>query len=297
MAATEWSIETGGRISHQAASEKARRERRHALILPREHGAWGLLLVPMVTGAGIALRTGDRIVPFLLLLIAALALFWLRTPLESWLGTSPMRAQTKQERLTVGIVVVALGKIAAIALCLLLWAGRNAGLWPLGAAVAVAFIAQALIKRLGRRARMLSEIVGTIGLTASAPAAYYVITGNFNATAWMLWLANILFAGDQIHYVQLRIHTAKIEGFRAKLAHGWAFALGQALMTAVLTVVCLDRLMPPVASIAFAPLLFRGWFYFVQEPGPLLVRRLGWNELKHATAFCLLFIAAFILAR
>ncbi len=297
MAATEWSIETGGRISHQAASEKARRERRHALILPREHGAWGLLLVPMVTGAGIALRTGDRIVPFLLLLIAALALFWLRTPLESWLGTSPMRAQTKQERLTVGIVVVALGKIAAIALCLLLWAGRNAGLWPLGAAVAVAFIAQALIKRLGRRARMLSEIVGTIGLTASAPAAYYVITGNFNATAWMLWLANILFAGDQIHYVQLRIHTAKIEGFRAKLAHGWAFALGQALMTAVLTVVCLDRLMPPVASIAFAPLLFRGWFYFVQEPGPLLVRRLGWNELKHATAFCVLFIAAFILAR
>ena len=144
---------------------------------------------------------------------------------------------------------------------------------------------------------MLSEIVGTIGLTASAPAAYYVITGNFNATAWMLWLANILFAGDQIHYVQLRIHTAKIKGFRARLAHGWAFALGQALMTAVLTVVCLDRLMPPAASIAFAPLLFRGWFYFVQEPGPLLVRRLGWNELKHATAFCVLFIAAFILAR
>ncbi len=30
-------------------------DRRRALILPREHGAWGLLLVPMVTGAGIAL--------------------------------------------------------------------------------------------------------------------------------------------------------------------------------------------------------------------------------------------------
>jgi hypothetical protein len=144
---------------------------------------------------------------------------------------------------------------------------------------------------------MLSEMVGTIGLTASAPAAYYVITGEFNATAWMLWLANILFAGDQIHYVQLRIHTAKIQGFRAKFGRGWGFALGQALMTAIITLACLARLMPPIASLAFAPLLFRGWFYFVQEPTPLVVRRLGWSELKHATAFCVLLIATFILAR
>jgi len=140
-------------------------------------------------------------------------------------------------------------------------------------------------------------MIGTVGLTAAAPAAYYVITGEFNVTAWMLWLANILFAGDQIHYVQLRIHTAKVEGFRNKLAKGWVFAAGQAIMTATLTVVCVARLMPPVASIAFAPLLFRGWFYFIQEPAPLIVRRLGWNELKHATAFCVLFIATFILAR
>ena len=144
---------------------------------------------------------------------------------------------------------------------------------------------------------MLSEMVGTIGLTASAPAAYYVITGEFNGTAWMLWLANILFAGDQIHYVQLRIHTAKIQGFRAKFTHGWGFALGQALMTAIITLACLARLMPPIASLAFAPLLFRGWFYFVQEPTPLVVRRLGWSELKHATAFCVLLIATFILSR
>ena len=144
---------------------------------------------------------------------------------------------------------------------------------------------------------MLSEMVGVIGLTAAAPAAYYVVTGEFNTVAWTLWLANILFAGDQIHYVQLRIHTAKIQGFRAKLAHGWGFAVGQALMTAVITLACMARLMPPIASLAFAPLLFRGWFYFVQEPAPLIVRRLGWSELKHATAFCVLLISTFILAR
>lgn len=277
--------------------DKVRRERRRALILPREHGAWGLLLVPMVTGAGVAFHQASHIFPLILLLTAALALFWLRTPLESFLGTSAMRAQTREESHTLRSAIALYAGVATVALAGLLWAGRNADLWPLGAAVAAAFIGQAVLKKLGRQTRMLSEMVGTIGLTASAPAAYYVITGEFNATAWMLWLANILFAGDQIHYVQLRIHTAKIQGFRAKFTHGWGFALGQALMTAIITLACLARLMPPIGSLAFAPLLFRGWFYFVQEPTPLVVRRLGWSELKHATAFCVLLIATFILAR
>ena len=280
-----------------AATEKARRERHRALIVPREHGAWGLLLVPMITGAGVAFRECSHIFPLILLSAAALALFWLRTPAESLLGTSAMRAQTSEEARTVKLAIAILGAIAAVALGGLLWSGRNIDLWPLGAVAAAAFIAQAFLKRLGRRARIWSEMVGTIGLTAAAPAAYYVITGNFNATAWMLWVANLLFAGDQIHYVQLRLHTAKIEGFRAKLAHGWTFALGQALMTAVLTLACMSRLMPVFVSLAFAPLLFRGWFYFVQEPSPLIVRRLGWGELKHATAFCVLFIGMYTLAR
>ncbi len=277
--------------------EKARRERRRALIVPREHGAWGLLIVPMITGAGVAFRQASHIFPLILLSAAALALFWLRTPLESLIGTAVIRAESHDERRIVRTLAMILGAIAALALAVLLWAGRNADLWPLAAAVAAAFIGQALLKKLGRRARMASEMVGIVGLTAAAPAAYYVITGEFDVTAGMLWLANILFAGDQIHYVQLRLHTAKIEGFRAKLQRGWGFAIGQALMTTIITIACLNRLMPPIASLAFAPLLFRGWFYFIQEPGPLVVRKLGWNELKHASAFCVILIATFILAR
>ena len=277
-------------------AEGARSARRHALILPREHGAWGLLLVPMVTGAGVAFRASVHVTPFLLLLTAALALFWLRTPVESLLGTSAMRAQTKEERREVAIVIVILAKIAIAALAALLWAGRNPGLWLIGVAAVVAFVGQTLLKKLGRRTRMLSEIVGTIGLASVAPAAYYVMTGKLGVTAWMLWLANLIFAGNQIHYVQLRIHTARIEGLRAKLAHGWAFAAGQGVMTVALTVTCMTGLLPEFASLAFAPLLFRGWFYFIQKPGPLFVRRLGWSELAHAVAFCVLFIATISLS-
>jgi len=298
MATTECSIERmGRRASEDAATDHARRERRHALILPREHGAWGLLLVPMVTGAGVAFRESNHVAPALLLLVTTLALFWLRTPVESLLGTSAMRAQTRDERHAVAIVIAALGSVTALVLGALLWAGQNPMLWLIGAAAGLAFVGQALLKKLGCRTRMLSEIVGTIGLTASGPAAYYVITGKFGATAWMIWIANLIFAGDQIHYVQLRIHTARVEGFLAKLKRGWAFAAGQLLMTAALTIACLLGLIPAIASIAFSPLLFRGWFYFIQKPAPLAVRKLGWNELSLAVAFSVIFIAAFAITK
>lgn len=276
-------------------AEKGQHERRHALIVPREHGAWGLLLVPMITGAGLAFRESTNIVPFVLLLTSAMALFWLRTPFEILVGTSAMRAQTKDERRTVISAVAILAIIATLGLGTLLWAGRNANLWWIGAAAGAAFAGQALLKKLGRRARMLAQVVGTIGLTASAPAAYYVITGQFNATAWTLWIVNLVFAGNQIHYVQLRLHTARVEGLRARLSRGWAFAAGQLLLTAALTVACVGGLLPQFASLAFAPLLFRGWFYFLQKPAPLVVRKLGWSELAQAIAFCVLLVVTFSL--
>jgi len=303
IAVNEYSIErlncgTSARdFSDGVASEKAQRERRRALILPREHGAWGLLLVPMVTGAGVAFRESHNILPALLLLLAALALFWLRTPAESLLGTSALRAQTTNERWTATLVIAGLATVAGFALGTLLWAGQNPLLWLVGAVAGAAFVGQALLKKLGRRTRMLSEIVGTIGLTAAGPAAYYVMTGKFGATAWIVWSANLIFAGDQIHYVQLRILTARVEGFRAKLQRGWTFAAGQLVMTVVLTIACLLGVIPVIASIAFSPLLYRGWFYFIQKPSPLVVRKLGWNELSHAVAFCVLFIAAFAVAK
>jgi hypothetical protein len=278
------------------ATVKARQERRLALILPREHGAWGLLLVPMITAAGVALRAGGRILPVLLLLAAALALFWLRTPCESLVGLWAMRAKTSVERREVGIVIAALAAVAGIALAALLWAGRNPALWLIGIAAGAAFVGQGLLKRRGRSVRMLSEIVGTIGLTSSAPAAYYVMTGRFGATAWMLWLASLLFAGNQIHYVQLRIHTARVEGLREKFAHGWRFAIAQFAMAIVLVAAARRGFLPQIALLAFVPLLFRGWFYFFKRPAPLVVRSLGWSELTQAIAFCVLFIGAFALA-
>ena len=272
-------------------------ERRSALILPREHGAWGILLIPLCTGVGVAIPQGGRVLPVVLFLLAALTLFWMRTPVESWLGTSPMRAQSKAERWLVQGVTAGLGCVALALLAALFWQGRNSGLLLLGAAAAAAFVAQAILKKLGRSTRVLSQIIGAIGLTCTAPGAYYVATTHFGPTAWGLWLANWIFAANQVHYVQTRIRGAKLQGFAARCAHGAGFLEGHVAAIGLLLIALSLRWLPGMALLAFVPALVRGIAWFFGEPEILVVRRIGWTELCHALFFGTLLIAAFYLGR
>src|SRR5271169_834752 len=82
------------------AVSAAQRARRRALIVPREHGAWGLLLVPLFTGVAAGFASAHRAWPLLVFTIATLSLFWLRTPLENLMGTGSLTAQTAGERWT-----------------------------------------------------------------------------------------------------------------------------------------------------------------------------------------------------
>jgi hypothetical protein len=281
-------------IPQIAKPAPANKARVRALVIPREHGAWGLLLIPLVTGASAALAVTPNWIPLALFTVAALALFWMRTPVESAAGTSPMRAQSASETNSLLIAIAALGSTAMMCVTVLLWNGRNRGLLALGAVAALAFVAQAIVKKLGRGARMASQMIGCIGLTATAPAAWYVITGQLDARALGLWLANWIFAGNQIHYVQLRIHAARAASFQERLQRGRWFFLGQFAMLAALVGAWRFHLLPGVALVAFLPLLIRGWLWFVSGAQPLAVKRLGWTELAHGVTFGLLLIASYL---
>ena len=68
------------------ALRAAQQARIRALVIPREHGAWGLLLVPLFTGVVAGYASEHRIWPLLLFTMAALSLFWLRTPSKASLA-------------------------------------------------------------------------------------------------------------------------------------------------------------------------------------------------------------------
>lgn len=268
-------------------------ERLRSFIFPREHGAWGILLVPLVTAAWIGFGTGRGILPLILFVVASLALFCLRTPLEIWLETSPLRAQTPAERHVALYSVVAYAAVAVIALIFLLGHEHAYGLLPLGAVVGALFLAHAGLKKLGRQTRMSAQLIGSLGLTSTAAGAYYVVAGQFDSKALLLWGANWLFAANQIQFVQLRIHSARAAGLAEKVARGKSFLAAQLLTMLLLAAAWRVGGLPGAAALAFAPALIRDLLWLLRRPAPLEINRLGYGELANALAFGVLFILGF----
>lgn len=269
--------------------------RLRSMVIPREHGAWGMLLVPLVTGAIVAVRTGFNGGALALFVCAALSLFWLRTPVESWLGTSAIKAHTDDERSFVLRMILLIGLFAATCVATLLWNGRNRELLLIGAIAGLAFGVQTGVKKLGRQGRMPAQVIGAIGLTSTAAGAYYVATGQLDRTAIALWLANWLFAGDQIHFVQLRIRSGRAAAIEEKLKSGFPFVLMQLPLVGGLVAGYCVGLFPAMIALAFLPVLLRGTLWFIRGYQPLDVHNLGFSELRQALFFGALLCAAFLL--
>ncbi|HEX8817672.1 MAG TPA: YwiC-like family protein [Terriglobales bacterium] len=278
-------------VEAESAVQKARTR---ALVVPREHGAWGLLLVPLFTGLVAGFASSYRLLPLALFTITALALFWLRTPVESLIGSSPIAAHTPRERFIALFASIVLAAIAAVCLAALLWGWRNQGLLLVGGIAAVALVVQAVLRKLGRSTRMASQFVGSIGLTATAPAAYYLGSGRLDSHAIILWAANWAFACDQVHFVQLRIHAGRASNFSEKFAKGKFFFLGQIALTLVLIFAALRQIIAPLVLVAFVPGLIRGTRWFFLPAAPLDVKKLGWSEMRQGIIFGVLLALAFV---
>lgn len=264
-----------------------------SFVLPREHGAWGMLLIPLMTGAGVGFATGHAALPLVLFIAAALSIFGLRTPVEAWLGASALRPVTPWERRVVLYSIFSYAAVAMLTVGWLLLKAETLGLIFIGAAAAIVFGLQASLKKTGRQARLISQLVGAIGLTSTAAGAYYVVTGTLGQQAFAIWALNWLFAANQIHFVQTRIRGARAASLQEKFAQGKWFLLGEILMAVVLATAWGAGLLPGLAALAFVPVFLRGLYWFLEGEKPLVIHRLGFTELAHALAFGILLIIGF----
>jgi hypothetical protein len=273
-----------------------------------------MLLVPLVTGAVAGNPRGERIVWILLFATVALGLFCLRTPVEAALQISPLRPQNDGERSLIYSSIFIYSSVPVLALTVLILWAHAYGLLLLGAAAAIAFLLQAILKQLGRNirlraealtvtsspallrraeARMNAQLTGAIALSSTAAGAYYLATGHFGPTAVIIWLANWLFAANQIHFVQLRIHSARAMTTPEKFRHGRGFLIHQAFSLLLLGLIWQAGWLPGLVLMAFGLLLVRGFVWFLESPRPLRIQRLGISELLYAIVFGVFFIAGF----
>lgn len=245
--------------------------------VPREHGAWVMLTVPLLVGLASG-RPG--FIPALLLLVAASCLFCGQ---EGW--RPPWRLRSLWP--------------AAVALAAVTLLVRGYGLWSvLDAGVVAALLALVWLalptRRLARR-QTAGQLLAVAVLTLGAPAGYAVAHGAVSATAWLGWLACFAWFAGGVLYVQMLLAAPKSEaGLPAATrwrAGGWCLGYHAALGVA-----CVALLSGGAAglllAVGLAPAPLRAAWRYPRLGPKLVLKQVGLWEAAYSVWFAAFAITA-----
>ena len=262
-------------------------------LLPREHGAWGIVLIPYLTAVVIAGYWTPAVVVGL---GAVLAAFIARYPVELLFNQglyrragSPPRSRVKKFACGYATVASALGVglISGWKLYLLL---------PIGL---LALLLLAVHLRLGHEGEDRSwgaELLGTAGLTLSGLAGWVVATGSLDATGALVWLLNCVFFCAGVVYVKARIrHRLAVHRPELRGTTRWMIAC-HAVMVIFVASLLIARWIPPLVAVPFALAAARAGWGAAQGERPFALRRLGWSEVALSVFFALFLTLGFRLA-
>ena len=272
-----------------------------AAPMPDDHGAYAMLLLPMVLGFILgAVRGVDPLTDplgvvagCLLFAVALMALFFASEPLSvAFKPRSSVGARRRAVRWLA--IYLAVGVIAGAPL-MLVW-----GLWGLGwfVVAAGALMVLFLVAVKVRKQRSLGvRLPGIIGLTLSGPGAYYVVTGRLDAQAWGLWVACAVYFVGTVFNVRswFEMNRQKKSGIEEPKLPGWlvacivAYIAGGALVVAGIAA---WGALPWVAFVAFVPSLLRAVWTLRSTPYRIPIRRVGLIEFAQSFAFALLLLVA-----
>lgn len=253
------------------------------LRLPKEHGAWAMLYVPFVLGVAVA---GSISLPVLLLLLAISALFISRESLLVW-WRARKRGKEAREAGKLLAIYLLLAILCGLPL-LLIW--RFVWLLPLGLIGAALLVfnsqqgAQLAERSLG------NELLAIGGLTLTAPAAFYVASGQWGSTAFWLWLLSALYFVSSVFYIKLRVYRLNPrKQLEQRRAWRSCAAYHSFLLVALLALVLTGNL-SLFAFIAFAPVLARTLWSLFKPVTQVNLKRAGILEIIYSLIF-LIFVA------
>jgi hypothetical protein len=264
------------------------------LLLPREHGSWGMLLFPLIS-AMILTRRWDW--SLAAAGAAAVAVFLLREPLlvlarqrYLWREVRPETAAARRSLLVFGGLLAASGA----------WLAAAAPLpWLIGLGLAAAALtAVAIYGALHNLQRSpLLQIAGAAGLTASALLPYLAAGVPPDRALLLLMSAHLVHSAGSVLVVHARLEAARALKMNAP-AHGRHTAAAiwlalHALAAAALILAGEPRLGLILAlplAVHAADLARLGNPQFLRTP----LRRVGLRELGLSVVFAALLVAALL---
>jgi len=276
-----------------ATSPAARRRSAFSVSVPRQHGAWSILLASYFVGA---VALGGDAAPALVLLVAVVGGFMARHAIVS----AARMSDNELRKRAVGGWAALYGVLGALSAAVLLTVYQRWLLVPLGALALVPALVALILERRRQDRTLAGELVGAVGLSLIAPLASCAATGTLEGRTWALWFLTAgFFAGSVFHVRYLVRCKAARAGTLAVRRHAalpsvWFHFTAVVAAFVLVALGLLPRLAPSALVYALARVCAA---VGSRRKAPVVVRRVGFAELGHTFAFVVLLVAAYRVAQ
>ena len=269
--------------------------------LPKEHGSWAMLAVPLMVGFAVAAQNAAQNAAqwqwrSLLLIAAALGLFLVRFPIDTLIKTRKRPTADRARLIRWSIIY---GSIAMACGGWLIVVDQLYALVEIGLIGAALLVYHWWLVERRQEMSALGELAGIFGLALGAPLAYYASTGMLAGTALALWIVNALYFGGTVFYIKLKVRQQPKEPapdrVGERLIKAKACLTYQSIVLTILIVLVAWRDVPALVLLAFVPMTLKvligatRW----QDRKSLSLPRLGIIEMIHSVIFAVLIVAAF----
>jgi hypothetical protein len=187
-----------------------------AVVVPSEHGGWGLTLEPVLLGLLVAASSAG-----VALAVAGFVGFLVRTPLKLVLVDVWRHRWLRRTTLAATVAGGELAVLVALAVAAGVWSGWE---WLVPVAIAVPLVVVEMwFDMRSRGRRLLPELCGSVGI-GSLAAAIALAGGESGRLATALWLVIVARAVASIPFVRVQIERLRhgsgstVLGDRAQLA-------------------------------------------------------------------------------
>ncbi|MBI4428884.1 MAG: YwiC-like family protein [Ignavibacteriales bacterium] len=256
--------------------------------LPKEHGAWAVLLVPMIVVASVKQVVSGEL---LLLALSTVAVFMASGLLQTVLRHIFLVAQEDQKVQNAKFwTAVFFFNAIFLVIPLLLQ-----GFWWLlgfGALSLLAFVATFLLTR-GSQKTISSDLVATLGLSLTGLSSYYLLEGTLNVEGFQIWSFTLLFFGSTVFYVHMKIQAAKAKenvfGMKERFSLGWLNLAYHVVTVAAVLLLASFHYTTELALVAFVPMIIHSVYGTIRLSNRVRFKNLGFILLGQSVFFAVIF--------
>ncbi|MBS1788431.1 MAG: YwiC-like family protein [Acidobacteria bacterium] len=254
---------------------------RSKLKLPKEHGAWAMVYVPFVLGVAVA---GTVNLAVLLLLLATSALFISRESLLVWWRARKRGRQTQSATDSQRLLLIYLTVAALTGLPLML-VYKFYGLLLFGLLAAAMLVLNGWKATDFEDRTVQSELLAIAGMTMTAPAAYYVASGQWGPKTFWLWALSAAYFASSVFYVKLRVTGLHAKHPDDKQRARWQCVTYHGFLLVSLLALAITQSLSLFSLIAFAPVLARTAWSLGKPSNQLNLKQIGIAEIIYSLIF------------